>query len=565
MSTSLHADLPDPTVFERLSRNPIWEQQRCFFRARGAEAWSQGLVPHYITSNTFIANTYVGMILGWLRDAGRALVEPHDGPDACPDTSEPLYIIEIGSGSGRFAFHFLRLFTRSWSGSGLKNIAVKYVMTDFAERTVAFWQDHPSFQPFVQAGVLDFAQFDPECDDELRLLASGDRLAPGTVSRPMAVIANYVFDSIPHDAFAVIGGELHECRARVARGGNLGDKDCNSGFDHFELEFENRPIAGDYYENPAWDRVLRQYERRLDDTVFTFPVAALGCLERLARLAGGHLLLLSADRGFGREVSLLGRSFPEPAVHGSFSLLVNYHAIGEVIRADGGEYLTARQLPSQLTCVACVLGASEDFSEMRRAIDEALERLNPDDYFTMKKGLEHAAQYMSLEALLGFLRMSSWDAKLFVSFADRLRVHAQSASWRQMEELTWAARCVWENHLPIGEADDLAAILGDVVMEASVFPEALAYYERSLELNGPTATNCHRLALVHQQLGRLDLAADFVEQALDLDPNLAVARALKVEIESSRPAFVDGTPQPARARSLPFPPLSRTDVVERGA
>src|SRR5437762_12505945 len=81
------------------SRSLIWQLQDRYFAERGVEAWRQGEVPHYVTSNPTIANGYAEMVLAFWRDRGR--LAPDDPPD------EPQTICELGAGSGRFAFHFL--------------------------------------------------------------------------------------------------------------------------------------------------------------------------------------------------------------------------------------------------------------------------------------------------------------------------------------------------------------------------------------------------------------------------------------------------------------------------
>lgn len=51
---------------------------------------SSGAVPHFITSNTFIAKAYARVIKSWIRDIRHRL-----------DMNQPLYIIELGTGSGK--------------------------------------------------------------------------------------------------------------------------------------------------------------------------------------------------------------------------------------------------------------------------------------------------------------------------------------------------------------------------------------------------------------------------------------------------------------------------------
>ncbi len=165
-----------------LSRSLLWQLQRRFFEQHGIDAWRQAIVPHYVTSNPFIADAYARVLFGFLRDWQAGSPTPLD-------PSRPVYLIELGAGSGRFAFHFLQSFLRAYRHSSLGRQRVTYVMTDFAARTLDFWQTHPSLQPLVAQGLLDFAHFDAEhpCKDPVRcctltvalLLPRGSQESPG--------------------------------------------------------------------------------------------------------------------------------------------------------------------------------------------------------------------------------------------------------------------------------------------------------------------------------------------------------------------------------------------------
>jgi hypothetical protein len=291
ISKQAYRDSGDPCVREqgqRLSRSVLWEYQRRFFDHWGVAAWSNSVVPSYITNNPFIAAAYARVVLGWLRDCQAACGNPSPpaGSFGPLDPGQPVYLVELGAGCGRFAFHFLKRFLAMREASSLRHVPVRYVMTDFAERNLAYWREHPSLRPFVEAGVLDFARFDPACDRELRLEVFGTTLSPGTVKNPVAVLANYVFDSLPQDAFAVTGGRLHESLATLTYPTPEPDPADPKWFARGRLTFEHRPITGDYYEDPEWNRVLKGYEERLDDTVVLFPEATLRCLDHLAATGG---------------------------------------------------------------------------------------------------------------------------------------------------------------------------------------------------------------------------------------------------------------------------------------
>src|ERR1041385_4675026 len=100
----------------RLSRSVLWRLQRRFFERRGVAAWSEGQVPHHATSNPYLARAYGRVVLGLLPDWHARL-----------DPSQPLYIVELGAGSGRLAFHLLRGLDRMLAGSPYQDVAVRYV------------------------------------------------------------------------------------------------------------------------------------------------------------------------------------------------------------------------------------------------------------------------------------------------------------------------------------------------------------------------------------------------------------------------------------------------------
>lgn len=59
-------------------------------------------MPHFITCNAFIGRSYAQVLNGFLRDCVRG------GGGLKLDRTEPLYIIELGAGSGKFSFFMLK-------------------------------------------------------------------------------------------------------------------------------------------------------------------------------------------------------------------------------------------------------------------------------------------------------------------------------------------------------------------------------------------------------------------------------------------------------------------------
>ncbi len=296
---------------ERLSKSLLWQLQRNYFERHGIEAWRSGAVPHHITSSPFIADAYARVVMGFLRDW--SALKHSDERSFTPqlDLSQPVHIIELGSGSGRFAYSFLKKFLNLYRNSVLKEIPVKYVMTDFTESNLEYWRTHPSLLPFIKEGSLDLARFDLESDAQIELLDSGETLSNATLRNPLIVISNYVFDSTPQDAFLTGEENLFEIFVTLTTPEqeiDIADPDILS---KVEISAHENPINGNYYDDPKWNRILLDYKQRLTGTAFLFPTAALNCIQNLHRLSGGRMLLLSGDRGYSHDEALkLGSGIP---------------------------------------------------------------------------------------------------------------------------------------------------------------------------------------------------------------------------------------------------------------
>src|SRR5437588_11691480 len=97
MSSPLSSATPSQ-VLERdvpFSASLLWRRQRELYMQRGLAAWSEDHIPNFITNNPFIAKLYARMVAAFIDDCGHA-------------PQRPLRVLEIGAGTGKFAYLFLR-------------------------------------------------------------------------------------------------------------------------------------------------------------------------------------------------------------------------------------------------------------------------------------------------------------------------------------------------------------------------------------------------------------------------------------------------------------------------
>jgi tetratricopeptide (TPR) repeat protein len=527
--------MPDPandTVLERgkrLSESLLWSLQRRFYDSQGARAWASGVVPHYITGNGWIADGYAKVVIGWLRDCTAAGTgEPGSFPPL--DLRHPVTILELGCGSGRFGFQFLTRLLDLLDRSALRHVRVRYVMTDFTDSILEPLRRHAALQPWIAEGILDCVHFDA--------IAPGGEI--GEIRNPLIVIANYVFDSLPQDAFAVRGGQLFELLPVLTVPDEEEDLAEPTILQRLEVTWEERPVETSYYGDPELDAMLREYVERLKDSTLLMPVAAIHCLRRLATLADGRLLLLSGDKGYCREELIEGRGQPAVTTHGSLSMMVDYYALGRWFAGQGGELLVTSHLRTSLSVVAGHLGTPPGGTvETRLAFDDAIERRGPDDFFDLRGGFGAAYDDLTLEHLLAWVRLSGWDANVMLGCWPALMKHAGSAAGIFRLEIYRAVHEVWERYFPLREARDLAFHLGVLLCEIDCHQDALPVFHESVAAYGPNPATVFNIGLCLYHLGDLEAARRQVDLALedapDFEPAVELRQEIAAAIKAARP------------------------------
>lgn len=517
---------------QRLSRSLLWDIQQKFFAQQGIKAWREGVVPHYITSNTFIADSYAKVVFGFMRDC-RAVAEGAAEPAFAPlNPDEPVYIVELGCGHGRFAYHFLKKFHTLHRQSVLRDVPYRYIMTDSTEANVEFWHTHESLQPFLDEDILDIAMFDPQHESELKLVHSGRNLSAGTVHNPMVFIANYFFDSIPMDVFYIKDGILYENLVSVTSSQEEPDPTNPEILSRMAVTYKHVQIDTDYYDEPEWNPILQRYRQRLADTAFLFPTGPLECIRNLQQLSGGRMMIISADQGDCREDELQGRQEINIALHGSFSLRVNYHAISQYVLKQQGLTLLPGHHPASLNISAFLFGSpAGNYSETRQAYEQSIEMAGPDDFYTFRKCFQESCENISIEQLLAFLRYSGWDANIFIIYFSTLIKRLGDVGDTQKREIYAAIRQAWSNYYHLGESLDVPFHLGTLLCQMCYYREALEFFGHSLRLYGQSpGTECN-MAVCYEGLRDMDKARACVQRALELEPDFEPARALLIKLD----------------------------------
>ena len=436
--------------YTQCSKSHLWKLMMSFYDRKGVDSWSEGIVPFFITSNRFIGSAYAKIVRGFIKDCLE-----NQKKKMCNNTlqkktlllneDEPLYIVELGAGSGKFTYFMLQALVDMEGVLDIPLRNIKYIMTDFTEQNFNFWKNHPNLKDFFDRGLLDCGLFNAVVDDEIKLYFSGKTLKSGEVANPMIIVANYLFDTLCHDVFQISDNTMKEGLISVGSKGKpvfkkvsghhqkkkpslsssvldtegIADsvglsgtreeatsntenttaaandttnptKEISNEIHKKETLIEPDPLdpdiikrfANKYKYVPITDynqyyshekdpqhnskedeehlaNILRWYHAYFGTNLKTnasilYPIGALRAIRKLSNLTNGRLLIISGDKGNNNPNQFVGLVNPHLAIHGSFSVMVNYHAIGLYCLSRGGFSLHNPQEDASLK-VSCFL------------------------------------------------------------------------------------------------------------------------------------------------------------------------------------------------------------------
>ncbi|WP_342556397.1 SAM-dependent methyltransferase [Paenibacillus sp. FSL R7-0652] len=502
----------------RFSEAPLWDWQRAYYEQMGPQAWGDRQVPQYITSNPVIATAYAEMIFGFLQDLS-----------AKGEQREPVTIVELGAGAGRLAHQVLCKLCALNEFAGTELPPFRYVMTDLAEENVTGWKEHPSMQPFIEQGILDFARFDAMKDTELKLVLTKTTIKPGDLQQPMLLIANYFFDSIPQDLIYIGEGQVFECDLLVELPKYAAEQKPAELLESMTLQYTYRSVPEYSAENYPYSELIALYQTNLEDSHILLPNAGLDCLERLSRLSRSGYVLITADKGDHRLDYWKYAEPPEFALHGSFSLSANYHAIKYVLEQQGAAaHFTAHHYKDLNVGMILMLNKPKSYVNTRLAYHRFVERFGPDDFFSLREWVDHKVDQMELKQLLAFWRLGGYDAEFLIHASLRFKNLLPDAGDEELFDLQSGIRQMWCSNYMMEYREQTAFVSGQLLLEMFMYEEAKAFLEETLTAHPDTQQIAvlYDLAVCCYELEQEQEALVYARRVLELDPMHEEAAAL---------------------------------------
>ncbi len=506
----------------------LWKLQRQYFEKKGSDAWRMGEVPHYVTSNQRIANSYAEMIFHFYKDSRNRIQT---------DIPEPLYILEAGAGSGRFGFYLVKKLHLLCDQENIPHNTFCYIFSDFTQRNPDAWKAHPSLQTYLADGSIDIALFDMMQQEAISLQVSGKRIDVNSLTFPLVFITNYVFDSVPQELYYTENGNCHACTVSLFAKGDPAGLSAAALLEDITCTYDHNIHTVHRYEESWLNDVLSVYTENIPKGYFFFPEAGMRSLSHLRSFSKTGMMVLTADKGSHEIHQSAFIDPPEIVKHGSFSLTVNYHALSVyAIQSGGSDLFPSHQYGSINTgCLAFIDDLEQQYPQTLAAFSKHIDNAGPDDYFTLYQYLVTDINHMPLKVILSLLRFSMYDSHMLGVCLPRLEVLGPEISKHEKEDLVNAIAACWDNYFPLGEKRDLANRIATFFYQIDIFDWAAFYFKMSADIYGNEPATLFNIAACYHQLDEIDNAKIILDIVLARQPDNKEAYALLQNINSTVP------------------------------
>lgn len=519
-----------------LSESLIWRLQREAYAERGLKTWTEDLVPQFITNNPFIAEIYARIVSGFLCDC----VEHRRGKAEALSEQKPLRVLELGAGCGKFSFLFLKNLEERLQSKDISLRTVRYCMTDYSGELVQAWQSNRFLTGFAERGILEFRVFDANGDITNPFVSDDGSQLSTQNQGPLVVIANYVFDSLPQDVFAIQDGRIYEFLQSTTRDQQTNSDALPVALSQMQFAYKQVEPEVNRYQDEHWKDILESYRHELRCATVPFPSQALKVLQAISKFTDGTMLIVAADKGYVyAEDLLLSQGNPTFEFHSKdyFSQMVNFDAIGKYFESKGGQALLPKKHSSKLNVCGFLQSQSGvAFPATMASYKEVSSAFGPDDLFALLGWLNPHMEEMSVTQILALLRLSCWDATTFIRLFPVLARQVRAVT-AERSDLRSAVLSIWENYFPVNPSDAVLVFdCGVILLELQFFEEAFSMFKQSQEVLGRSAATSYNLGLCCQGLSRPAEALIFMVEACQQDHAFEPARLARRKLEGEQAA-----------------------------
>lgn len=500
--------------FKAFENSAIWDLQRNYYINQGIDAWASQ-VPFYITSNAYFATQYAKMIIELIQD-GFA--------NGTYDINKPIYILELGAGSGKFGFFFVKELIEFQNMHTVdKTPEFKYVMTDLCEKNISFWNTHHQLKKHIDKGILDTAFFDADSCNEIKLNNSKKTIKPNSLDNPPIVIGNYFLDTIRCNLLHFRDGEIEQVDLSLQTPtANLKDPDNPKeviDLKQVEIAYELSDFDVSKVTNNNLLNVLEYYQNNVENGRILIPTAAFNVVDYFKSLhKKQQAFFFFSDKG---HLSLSLLDYPDDphiAYHGSISLMFNFHALKYYVNQDNENDALLPNRKQNLNLVSLGVNNSfTNFTSFKKAYWDYTDYFTVTDFMSLSNNIINNAQNSTLDELIALMRMTHWEPNIFYRISGLLHDKIEENDTVKIK------RCIpyiEENFyfLP-NKKSNIVFELARLSYLVYDYDYAITMFEKSMDLYGQSSNGLFNLGLSYFYNDNKTMALDTFKRCLVLDPN----------------------------------------------
>jgi tetratricopeptide (TPR) repeat protein len=322
-------------------------------------------------------------------------------------------------------------------------------------------------------------------------------------------------------------GELQEGLVTLSTAEN-GDNPPQ--LDTIKTTFNYRFAKRSYYKDKRMAAILSYYQQAGLNGYLLFPIGSLRCIQHLQQLSNGQLLLLTTDKGYSTYMQDYMRVPPTLVFHGSFSMMVNFDAIGRYIKSCGGDVYYQS---SQQDIVSCAFLLGQHFRQLpetRQALSVYLNDYSPGNLFNVYNNIQHNKARCSLNTYLAHFALTHWDPQLLNQCIDHILQSLSESDVATTRSLLTGLRHLAANFYPIPQADDTLLNIAMILQNVKQYVEALSYYEKALKHSTKKELIYYNMGVCSYLIQQYAQAAELFSQVLHYNPTSIRARGWLVKI-----------------------------------
>lgn len=489
-----------------LSKSAIWQSNHAFFADGGNQVWKQ--VPHHVTNAPYHARRTAQLVASYWQELLKTGIAI---------SSEPFYLLEIGSGIGKFAALFVRELKDQLIKAGLTEIHFTFILTDISQQVIDRYQKHPSLTPLVQTGHVDFALYDLLADTEITLINRNIRLKDP--ANPLVSIANYVLCSLPQDYFKIENRKLF-----IGKIPAITLPENTYPNQYFTLETLGFPVQYEAINNPYKEEFMNRYlielEQKVDLGYFIYPKSSVRGLSNLLSHISKKMLFILSDKGFATDTGLRAMEEIGFTMHGQgFSFPVDYKAIGKYTEFHHGSSIYQSIEQDLSTAVYSFGHQLEQLPTYIQQAKEVLDLPSSGDLIQLFHEIPGNTSVLSWNSLISLLKVSYWDPEIFSMLFPSLTEYLPNISSLEINKLLRALPLIERNYYPYPGCSDFHFQAGSIFRKIGQNTSAIAHFKQSLAIEGEKEHVLQTLSRCYLEENLLSEAAETAGKVLLTNPN----------------------------------------------